>query len=74
MFRLRYLILCAGLLFICKHVEAQGPKNNRRRHDEMLRSYVFEPSDDYPAGELQADATTMYPPLVEHEANTVSFP
>lgn len=71
MLRFQHLILCASLLLVCEHAVAQGPPKSGKRYDEALHSYVFEPSDDF--SDFQADATTAYPPLVEYEANTVSF-
>lgn len=71
MFQVKTLILCAILLFMWQHIEAAKltKSKNNRRYDEQLQTYIYESSDD----DMQADATTIYPPLVEEPSKPVSI-
>lgn len=71
MFREKTLVLCVILLFMWKHIEAgKLPRaKSNKRHDEALQTFIYESNDD----DMQANATTIYPPLIEEPSNPVSI-
>lgn len=71
MFQVKTLVLCAILLLMWQQIEAgklTKTKGNKR-HDEALQTYIYESNDD----DMQGDATTIYPPLIEEPSNPVSI-
>lgn len=68
MSRIEYFIFCIGLVLISEHVAARRTSKVEPRYDKSLQTYIYEPTFD---DEYQADATTMFPPLIE-STNPVS--
>lgn len=73
MIRVKYFALCVILLFLWQHIDAAKLTKSRGKkiHDEELKTYIYEsPVDD----DIQSDATTIYPPLIEEPSKPVSLP
>lgn len=73
MFQVKALVLCAILLvFIRQTIEAGKLTNAKinQRHDKELQTFIYESNGD---DDVQADATTIYPPLIEEPSNPVSI-
>lgn len=70
MFRIKYLVLCVISLFMWQHIHAAKltDRKNLQWHDEALKTYVYTSDIDE---NMQADATTMYPPLIEEQVYKV---
>lgn len=71
MFQFKFLVWCVIALFMWQHIEAGKltKRTNKQWYDEALQTYVYESNID---GEMQADATTIYPPLIEEPSKPVS--
>lgn len=64
---IKFLILFVNSLIVFAQTGAENPLKSGKRADEILQTYVFEPSND-----LESDATTIFPPLVEGAPSSVS--
>lgn len=64
---IKYFVLFANILFVFAQPAAENPIKTEKRADDTLQTYVIEPSND-----LESDVTTIFPPLVEGESNSVS--
>lgn len=71
MFQVKSFVVCAILVLMWQHIEAGKltKTRNNKRYDEALQTDIYETVDD----DMQADATTVYPPLVEEPPNPVSI-
>lgn len=73
MFQVKSLVLCVILLFMWQNIEAgklTKAKSNKR-YDAALQTDIYETIDD--DGVMLADATTVYPPLIEEPSHSVSI-
>lgn len=71
MVQVKSLAVCVMLVFVWQHAEAAKlhRTRNNQRYDEALQTDIYETIVD----DMQADATTVYPPLVEEPVNPVSI-
>lgn len=73
MFQAKSLVVIVILLFVWQHTEAAKltKAKSNKRYDEALQTDIYESIDD--DVEMLADATTIYPPLIEEPSNSVSI-
>lgn len=73
MFQMKSFVACVILLVMWQHIEA-GKLNkikSNKRYDEALQTDIYE--SIYVDNDMQADATTVYPPLIEEPSKPVSI-
>lgn len=71
MFQVKSFVVCVILVLVWQHSEAGKLTKTRsnKRYDEALQTDIYETVVD----DMQADATTVYPPLFEEPSNAVSI-
>lgn len=75
MFQAKSLVVIVILLFVWQWQHTEAAKLTKaksiKRYDEGLQTDIYETIDD--DVEMLADATTIYPPLIEEPSNSVSI-